>query len=215
MKRKKSKAGPKKSIEARLKKTGFDFVAGIDEAGRGPLAGPVVASAVVLKKSSFKNRIDDSKKLSQAQRERAFEEILKKAHVGIGVVPEGVIDQVNILNATIIAMQKAIRSLMKHKFKNICFIVDGRVKLNIKHYHENILKADQKSISVACASIVAKVTRDKIMGDYDKIFPQYGFSKHKGYGTSAHFKNLKKFGPAKIHRKTFYPVSEFFKKEHE
>jgi ribonuclease HII len=201
---------PKNTLESSLRASGFQFIAGVDEAGRGPLAGPVVASAVVLKKTSFKNRIDDSKKLSAAQRERAFREILQKAYVGVGIISESAIDEVNILNATLRAMERAVANLMQHRFKKVCFIVDGgNLKLNLHHPYRNIPKADSSCFSVACASIVAKVVRDKIMDAYDRIFPQYGFSQHKGYGTNLHFQRIKKFGPSIIHRRSFYPVSEY------
>ncbi|MBI4981796.1 MAG: ribonuclease HII [Candidatus Omnitrophica bacterium] len=196
--------------ERKLKKKGFDFVIGVDEAGRGPLAGPVVAAAVALKTFSFKNRIDDSKKLTALSRQNAFFEIAEKSLFGIGIVSEAMIDRINILEATRVAMHRAIASLTeKSEFaqvKNAHVIVDGDIKLGIDFPCVSIIKGDAKSKSIACASILAKVTRDQIMLIYDKVFPVYGFSKHKGYPTKEHRDILKKHGPSAIHRKTFYGV---------
>lgn len=204
---------PNRVIEDSLKKKGYNLIAGVDEAGRGPLAGPVIASAVLLKDgASFENKIADSKLLSARQRDKAFSEILSQAYVGIGIASEALIDEINIFNATCLAMERAIAFLMRRKFKSIGFLIDGRVKLNLGYYYEAIPRADSFSLSVACASIIAKVTRDRIMARIDKVVPQYAFSKHKGYGTKLHFDKLKEFGPSQFHRKSFYPVSEFFKK---
>lgn len=198
-------------FENKLKETGFSLVIGIDEAGRGPLAGPVVAAAVNLKNSSFKNRIDDSKRLTSRQRENAFHEIINKSIFGIGVVNEKIIDEVNILNATRMAMEKACQELIdrlstpKSK-RSIHLLIDGDVWRNTKFGFTNIIKGDSRSTSIACASILAKVTRDRMMDLYDKIFPQYGFRQHKGYPTKAHRAALKKFGPSVIHRMSFYLV---------
>jgi ribonuclease HII len=193
--------------ERKLKKQGYDFIIGVDEAGRGPLAGPVVAAAVALKKSRFKNRIDDSKKLNPAAREKAFGEITAKSNFGIGIISEKIIDRVNILEATRLAMQEAIASLVTKlqpaKRKRIHIIVDGNITLNTAYPYTAIIKGDAKSKSIASASILAKVMRDRIMSLYDKIYPQYGFSRHKGYPTRAHRRNLKKFGPSLIHRESF------------
>ncbi len=182
----------------------------MDEVGRGPLAGPVAAAAVILKNSRFKNRIDDSKKLTPPQRERAFTEIVRKSVFGIGIIDERVIDRMNIAQATRMAMEDAISGLIgklepAHR-RNIHILVDGNVKLNIGLPFTNIIKGDSKSKSIACASILAKVIRDRIMSLYDKIYPQYGFSKHKGYPTKEHRAALKRFGPSLIHRMSFYGV---------
>ncbi len=203
--------------ENKAKKQGFNLIAGMDEAGRGPLAGPVVASAVILNQKKFKNRIDDSKKLTASQRTKAFKEILDNSLVGVGIINETVIDNINILQATQAAMQQAIyslsRKLKRHKklrkntFKKVCVLIDGGFfSKKIPFDFVNIIRGDAKSKSIACASIVAKVTRDRIMNIYDKIYPQYGFQKHKGYATKEHLKALHKFGPSLIHRKTFSPL---------
>lgn len=196
--------------ERRLKAKGYNFIIGVDEAGRGPLAGPVVAAAVALKTSRFKNRIDDSKKLTQQQRINAFSEIVKKSTFGIGIISEGVIDRLNILVATQIAMAQAVTNLIsklkQDKKRKIHIIIDGDVKIDTDAPYLNIIKGDTKSKSIASASIIAKVTRDRIMSIYDKIYPEYGFKQHKGYPTKMHRDKLDEFGPALIHRKTFYGV---------
>lgn len=193
--------------ERKLKKRGYNLIIGVDEAGRGPLAGPVVAAAVALKTHRFKNRIDDSKKLTAPCRERAFREIIKKSVFGIGIVNERIIDRVNILEATRIAMEQAIASLIDKlkscNYRRIHIIVDGNVMLNIPLPYTNIVKGDSKSKSIASASILAKVSRDRIMLLYDRIYPQYGFQRHKGYPTREHRRILKRLGPSLIHRKSF------------
>jgi ribonuclease HII len=196
--------------ERKLKKKGYSLIIGVDEAGRGPLAGPVVAAAVALKAPRFRNRIDDSKKLTAPARERAFREIILKSVFGIGIVDEKLIDRVNILVATQMAMQQAIASLIDKltpsKRRRIHVIVDGNVTLDIDLPYTKIIKGDSKSKSIASASILAKVTRDSIMDLYDGIYPQYGFIKHKGYPTQEHRAALKRWGPSLIHRKSFYGV---------
>lgn len=193
--------------ERKLKKSGYDLIIGVDEAGRGPLAGPVVAAAVVLKTASFKNRIDDSKKLTALQRERAFSEIIQKSVFGIGVINEKIIDRLNILVATRRAMEAAILILLdklkKSPKSRIHIIVDGNINLDVSLPFTKIIKGDAKSKTIACASILAKVIRDRIMSLYDKLYPQYGFLEHKGYPTIRHRLLVKKFGPSTIHRKTF------------
>ena len=181
-------------------KRGLKLIAGVDEAGRGPLAGPVVAGAVILKTFDFENRVDDSKKLSANAREKAFGEIIRKAHVGVGVVSEGVIDEVNIRRATIHAMELALEDLDP---KPDYVLIDGRVKLTSPAKRRNIIRGDSASLSIAAASIVAKVVRDRIMLVYDKVFPQYKFNRHKGYGTKIHIRAIRKHGPSIIHRKSF------------
>lgn len=197
--------------ERKFKKIGYNLVVGVDEAGRGPLAGPVVAAAVTLKTARFKNRVDDSKKLTSHQRESAFRELIDKSVFGIGIVDEKIIDRLNILVATRIAMEQAVRALidkLKHnrKEQRIHILVDGNVKLDINLPFTNIIKGDSKSKSIASASILAKVTRDRIMSLYDRIYPQYGFSQHKGYATKIHRARLKRFGPSIIHRNSFSGV---------
>jgi len=198
---------PNFNEEKKLLKQGYKLVAGLDEAGRGPLAGPVVAGAVVIldyKKINFKN-INDSKKLTEKQREEIYETLIKHPGVrwGVGVVSEKVIDKINILEASKLAMQKAVKNLNPD-----FLLIDGNFKLNkINILQKSVIKGDSKVFSIAAASIIAKVTRDRLMQKYHKKYPQYGFDCHKGYGTRAHFASLEKFGPCKIHRKTFYPVS--------
>ncbi len=194
---------------------GYDLVAGVDEAGRGPLVGPVVASCVVLK-SDFKiklgkniNKIRDCKKILPKTRELLFEQINPNAFIGIGVVNEGIIDRINILNATILCMKQAIFKLLKFfdkkRGQKIYFLIDGpqSLSLNIPHKYSNIVGADDNILSVACASIMAKVTRDRIMRTYNKIYPGYRFDLHKGYGTSRHLESLLQLGPSPIHRQSF------------
>ncbi len=190
------------------------FVFGLDEAGRGPLAGPVVAAAVCLKEEKFTARIDDSKKLSALQRSAAFEEIFEKAYVGIGVVAETAIDEVNILNASFHAMDLAVMQLWRYlphddKFAlgfidSVLMLVDGNIfKTSLPFKHKTIVKGDDECLSIACASIVAKVYRDRLMENYSKIYPQYGFDGHKGYPTQAHRQAIAQLGPSPIHRKSF------------
>jgi len=194
--------------ERKLKKRGCDLIIGVDEAGRGPLAGPVVAAAVALKTTSFKNRIDDSKKLSLNIRQKAFEEITRKSIFGISVVSEKIIDRINILQATRLAMRQAVISLTKKiaglDSLNIHVIVDGNMSLELNWPSTDIIRGDGKSKSIAAASILAKVTRDRIMREYDLIYPEYGFSRHKGYPTESHREILNRIGPSAIHRKSFH-----------
>lgn len=189
--------------ERKFTLSGYKLIAGVDEAGRGPLAGPVVSAAVILKKRSFKNRIDDSKALSPLQRERAAIEIREKAFVSLGVVSERIIDRINILEATLLSMQKALFFLRPHPE---LILVDGNVPIDTQIPFKNIIDGDAKSLSIACASIIAKVARDRIMSIYHKAWPGYGFLEHKGYGTKKHFEILRKIGPSPIHRLTFAPL---------
>jgi len=179
-------------------------VLGVDEAGRGPLAGAVVAGAVIIPEYfSELDEINDSKKLTEKKREKLFEIIIEKCIVGIGISDEKEIDEVNILNATFYAMRKAI-SQVTEKAEFDVVLVDGNHK--IKGYmgkQEEVIKGDAKSLSIAAASIVAKVTRDRMMLEVDKEFPEYGFAKHKGYGTKLHREILLEKGPCKYHRKSF------------
>jgi ribonuclease HII len=186
--------------ENKAKKSGFRFIAGVDEVGRGPLAGPVVAAAVILRTRKFKNLIRDSKKLSPLRREKAYSEIMDKASVGVGIVNERVIDKINIFQATRIAMENALFSL---KVKPDFVLVDGNINLGIPYPYRNIIKGDNKSLSIAAASIIAKVMRDRIMLLYHRIYPEYGFLEHKGYGTKRHLKSIKRHGRSLIHRKSF------------
>ena len=186
--------------ERRLTRQGKKRIAGIDEAGRGPLAGPVVAAAVILRDFKFKNRIADSKALTRLSRERAYEEILQKADVGIGIVGEKDIDRINILRASLHAMELAVYDL---GLTPDHLLIDGNITPELHHTKPAIIDGESHSISIACASIVAKVTRDFIMSYYDILYPRYGFARHKGYGTRFHFTALRKFGPSPIHRRSF------------
>ena len=204
---------------------GASVIIGLDEAGRGPLAGPVVAGAVILelfpsKRYSilgYKERIDDSKKLQPAQREKAFKEISEKAIFGIGIKDNKYIDRENIHMATLAAMKQAVKNLVskfcrladkkeKNVRKNICVLVDGVFGGFLPYKTIPIVKGDSKSFSIAAASIVAKVTRDAIMIQYDKKYPLYNFSKHKGYGTKLHLQAIEQYGPCPAHRKSFAPI---------
>jgi ribonuclease HII len=193
--------------ENKLKKKGFNIIIGVDEVGRGPLAGPVVAAAVALKTTRFRNRIDDSKKLTTKSREKAFPEIIGKSSFGVGIVNERIIDRINIAEAARQAMEQAICHLINklnaRKRDKIHIIVDGNINLNINFPFTKIIKGDSKSKTIAAASIVAKVIRDRIMNFYDTVYPGYGFIRHKGYPTNEHRSALNKFGPSLIHRRTF------------
>ena len=167
------------------------------------MAGPVVAAAVILKTFSFKERIDDSKKLSAKKREKAYDEIIERSIFGLGIVDEKTIDRINIYQATKRAMSMAISDL---KAPPDYVIVDGKMKIATKCPIKCIVGGDSKSLSIAAASIIAKVTRDRIMLRYDKVYPQYGFAHHKGYGTKSHMVALREHGPSPIHRFSFNPV---------
>ncbi|MBW4844137.1 MAG: ribonuclease HII [Lachnospiraceae bacterium] len=177
------------------------LVCGIDEAGRGPLAGPVVAGAVILPRACEILFLNDSKKLSEKRREALIEEIQEKASAfAVGVVGADRIDEINILQATYEAMRLAISELGAEPevLLNDAVTIPGITLSQVP-----IVKGDAKSVSIAAASIIAKVTRDHMMEEYDKLFPEYGFAKHKGYGTAAHINALKEFGPCPIHRRSF------------
>jgi ribonuclease HII len=189
--------------EKGLNNSGYRLIAGVDEAGRGPLAGPVVAGAVILKDLDFESRIDDSKKLSSAQRERAYAEIVAKAIFGVGIVDEKTIDRVNIYRATVKAMEMAVAKL---EIPPDYVIVDGRMKITTGCPIRCIVGGDGQSLSIAAASIIAKVTRDRLMCEYDNLYPEYGFARHKGYGTRFHKEALLARGPSPIHRLSFRPV---------
>lgn len=181
---------------------GIELVAGIDEAGRGPLAGPVVAAAVILPKHALIEGVNDSKKISEKKREKLYDEIINSAiSWGIGIVDNNIIDEINILNATRMAMHNAIEAL---KIKPEYILIDAEKKVDTNGIpYMPIIKGDALSISIAAASIVAKVTRDRIMREYDQLFPMYGFEKHKGYGTKMHTEAIKQHGISEIHRKSF------------
>jgi ribonuclease HII len=182
---------------------GYEIIAGVDESGRGPLAGPVVAAAVILNRYKFKNRIDDCKRLTPKNRLRAYSEILEASTYSIAVISHNVIDHINIYNATKLAMEKAVIGL---SVKPDYVLVDGRMRLSLPCKGHSIKRGDQSCLSIACASIVAKVWRDRIMKRLHNLYPKYGFVNHKGYGTAGHFKALRRYGPSPIHRLSFSPV---------
>ena len=177
------------------------YVAGIDEAGRGPLAGPVVAAAVILPKDIFLPFLNDSKKVTEKRRDVLFDEIKQNAIAyGIGIASNTLIDEINILQATYEAMREAINEL--EKTPDVLLVDAVHIPdINIKQV--GIVKGDAKSVNIAAASILAKVTRDRLMAEYDKIYPEYGLASNKGYGTATHIAALKEIGPCAIHRKSF------------
>lgn len=179
----------------------YGAICGIDEAGRGPLAGPVAAGAVILPKDCEILYLNDSKKLSEKRREELFAEIQEKAVAwNVGIVGSELIDEINILQATYLAMRKAIEGLA---VKPDLLLNDAVIIPEVEIQQVKIIKGDAKSVSIAAASILAKVTRDHMMAEYDKLYPEYGFAKHKGYGTAAHIAALREYGPCPIHRNTF------------
>jgi ribonuclease HII len=187
--------------------SGYKIIAGIDEAGRGPLAGPVVASAVILPQGIVIDGIDDSKKLTAKEREGLFGLIKENAlSIGIGIISPEVIDNINILEATKEAMTHAISNLT---VAPDMLLIDGITAVASRINQLPVKKGDSLSQSIAAASIIAKVTRDKLMLEYDAQHPQYLFAKHKGYGTSEHLDRIRKFGPCEIHRKSFKGVKEY------
>lgn len=188
--------------EKKAASSGYSRVAGVDEAGRGPLAGPVVAAAVIVHDIAFVERIDDSKKLTERMRERAYIDILKRCDVGIGITDVEDIDRLNIYNATLLAMKRAIDEL---KEKPDYLLVDGKMDIPVSQKKVYLIRGESQSSSIACASIIAKVFRDKMMLEEDKRFPQYGFRRHKGYGTREHMEAIRRYGLSSIHRKTFGP----------
>ncbi|MBI2450631.1 MAG: ribonuclease HII [Candidatus Nealsonbacteria bacterium] len=198
---------PTLQVEKKLWKKGFKRVVGLDEAGRGPLCGPVVAGAVIindwrtfLRRRSVLPNIRDSKQLSAKQREYFYKILTKHPAIkwGIGIVSEKIIDKINILEATKLAMVKALK-----KIKADFLILDGKMELDLPIPQKSIIKADEKVFSCAAASIIAKVTRDRIMMRYHKKYPEYRLDLHKGYGTKLHYEMLKLYGPCQIHRKSF------------
>ena len=180
----------------------IQYICGIDEAGRGPLAGPVVVGAVIMPKNSFIEGVNDSKKVSEKKREKLYDLITKEAiSYSVGIVYHKKIDEINILNATKLGLKIAIEGL---KLKPDLILVDALNNMDTCGVpYKSIIKGDAKIYSISCASIIAKVTRDRIMREWDNIYPEYGFEKHKGYGTSAHIAAIKEKGPCMIHRRTF------------
>lgn len=195
--------------EIELMDKGYSLIAGVDEVGRGPLAGPVVAAACIFDRDVDIVGIDDSKKLSEKKREQFFDEIKDKALAyGIGEASCEVIDEINILEATKLAMKRAIDEadkMLESKGRDrIQIVIFDAVEINeLKKEQMSVIKGDQTYFSVAAASILAKVTRDNLMKVYDKVYPEYGFASNKGYGTKAHYEGIKKAGITEIHRKSF------------
>lgn len=184
---------------------GYSSLAGVDEAGRGPLAGPVVASAVIVRDFYFSSRVNDSKKMSEKAREEAYPEILKKCEVSIAWMDAEEIDRINIYQASLEAMRQAV---VKLRISPDFLMIDGPLSVKVPIKQEGIVSGDSLSFSIACASVIAKVTRDRMMNYYDSLYPQYGFKDNKGYGTKQHLDALKQFGPCEIHRKSFDPVRQ-------
>ncbi|SKA00200.1 RNase HII [Pilibacter termitis] len=196
----------KNIYEKNARANGAKFIAGIDEVGRGPLAGPVVASAVILDEKSQILGLNDSKQLSEKKREELFAEIQEKAlAIGIGIVSPEVIDTINILEATKLAMKQAIEKLTISPD----FLLIDALTLDLPIEQEKIIKGDMKSNSIAAASIVAKVTRDNMMKEYAKKYPYYAFENNAGYGTKAHLEGIREHGITPIHRKSFEPIKSF------
>lgn len=187
--------------ENELIKSGYKLICGVDEAGRGPLAGPVFAAAVILPEGEIIEGINDSKKLTPKRREELYDIICEKAVAWASAsANEKVIDDINILNATFLAMKNAVEKLPR---KPSFVLVDGNRLPDISIPSEAVVKGDSKSINIAAASIIAKVERDRYITEMAKLYPEYGFDKHKGYGTKAHTDAILKYGPSPIHRKTF------------
>jgi ribonuclease HII len=213
---------PISALEKRLKKRGGKIIVGLDEVGRGALSASVTAAAVSVQKFSifnhqFLKKLKDSKKLSSQKREKIFKMLgnLSEVEWGIGRVSEKIIDKINILQATKLAMKRAVNNLIsKNKKKNAkvdFLLIDGNFSIDSNIPQKSIVKGDEKIFLIKLASIIAKVSRDKSMLRYHKQYPQYRFDKHKGYGTKLHFKMLKKYGPCKIHRKSFNPIKNYCK----
>ncbi len=198
-----------KEYENELYKKGITLIAGVDEVGRGPLVGPVVTAAVILPADFYDERINDSKKLSEKKRELLYSVIYENAiSIGIGISSNEVIDEINILEATKKAMKEAINNL---SVKPEHVLIDA-VKLDIDIPSTSIIKGDAKSESIATASIIAKVTRDRMMVELDKLHPEYDFKNNKGYGTKKHIEAIYKYGILNEHRKTFAPISDIINK---
>ncbi len=191
-----------KEIEENLYQKGFQKICGIDEAGRGPLAGPVVVAGVIMPKDSKIEGVNDSKKVSEKKREKLYDLILEEAIAySVAVIGQDIIDEINILNATKKGVTEVIEGL---KEKPNLILVDALTHINTKGIpYDSIIKGDAKCYSIAAASIIAKVTRDRIMRQWDEVYPQYGFISHKGYGTAKHIQAIKEYGLCPIHRRSF------------
>lgn len=195
-------------FEKKLWRDGFKLIAGVDEAGRGPLAGPVVAAAVIFPQNVSIRGLNDSKKLSAKKREKIFQRIIKKAVTfAVSSVNHKIIDRINIGKAGLLAMQQAVEKLA---LKPDCLLIDGKnFRLPLFIHQQSMIGGDARCASIAAASILAKVARDRIMIKYHKKYPLYRFDLHKGYGTREHFRQLKENGPCAIHRRSFYPVKDY------
>lgn len=195
--------------ENRLRDQGYDRIAGVDEAGRGPLAGPVVAVACILPPGLFFEHLNDSKKLKSEVREQLFSEITSEKDVlfAIGVADVPTIDRINILQATFLAMRNAVSALPS---RPDYLLIDGNASPFVEIPNETMIQGDSLSLSIAAASILAKVTRDRMMQEFDQKWPQYGFGKHKGYATEEHIGAIQRLGPCPIHRKSFDPIRSLF-----
>ncbi len=191
-----------KQIEEELYNSGVNLICGIDEAGRGPLAGPVVVAAAIMPRDSMIEGVNDSKKVSEKKREKLYDLITDEAIAyGVGIIDQKEIDRINILNATKEGLTMAVKELNP---KPDLIIVDALSKIDTEGIpYKSIIKGDAKCYSIACASIIAKVTRDRIMRQWDEVYPQYGFIKHKGYGTAAHISAIKEYGLCPLHRLSF------------
>ena len=191
-----------KKEENKLYEKNIKLICGIDEAGRGPLAGPVVVGAVILPENSFIEGVNDSKKISEKKREKLYEEIVKEAiDYSVGIVDQKTIDEINILNATKLGVKLALEGL---KQKPEIIMVDALNNIDTLGIpYISVIKGDAKNYCIAAASIIAKVTRDRIMREWDEVYPAYGFAKHKGYGTAEHIRIIKEIGPCILHRKSF------------
>ena len=191
-----------KEEEKELRKKGFSTICGIDEAGRGPLAGPVVVASVIMPADSMIEGVNDSKKISEKKREKLYDEIINEAiSYGVGIIGQDEIDEINILNAT---KKGLTMSLQELTVKPDLIIVDALTHIDTMGIpYESIIKGDAKCYSIAAASIIAKVTRDRIMRHWDEIYPMYGFEKHKGYGTAMHMQAIREYGLCPIHRRSF------------
>ena len=191
-----------KEKENELRKKGFQYICGIDEAGRGPLAGPVVVASVIMPADSMIEGVNDSKKVSEKKREKIYEQILEEAiSYGVAIIGQDEIDEINILNATKKGLTISLQELTQKPDLILVDALNGIDTMGIPY--DSIIKGDAKCYSIAAASIIAKVTRDRIMREWDKIYPEYGFEKHKGYGTSAHITAIKENGLCPIHRRSF------------
>lgn len=189
------------SYENKAHESGFSVVCGVDEAGRGPLAGPVFAAAVILPENYWHPVLNDSKKLTEKKRDEVYEDIMRDAvAVGVGSATEKEIDEINILNATFLAMRRAVESL---SLTPELAIIDGNRCPGTGVKEIALIKGDAKCMSVAAASVIAKVSRDRLMYELDERYPEYEFKKHKGYGTKLHYEKLKQFGISEVHRKSF------------